>query len=248
MDKLVFQYKINLLSSIYCVNISKQEKNGDDHMAYYLAVENKKDFFEAVNIKKTRIYKTMFESDERYECTLQEIDRYTTRFRQISQLQYELYSSGQVPYYNNKLSIVDAENSKIISVTEKILFSNSKQYIDNPVLVIDYINHKFWDLDTNFFKELKETLPETDITKGVLEKLILLMKEYTIENKSPVIDELTNTIKSLVYNLDQDGKLTYPYELNYQKLRNIISFISDYEKILEKSRKAVPTRSKTKNT
>lgn len=214
-------------------------------MAYYFAVERNPNSYEAINIKKTKKGKKIFSTNREYECTLEEIDRYTTQYENLKALSCDLNDQKEIPWSTTPVAIVYVNGGEI-RILQELLFSESKKYLEQPQLVGEYIFNKFMQLDTGFFKELINTQPENSKLRELIEGIILEI-EASIINKTPL--EASRVFKlnnSLIYNVDESEKVIYPQELNYEKLHNVVVFIADYE---NKSKELGYTRKKTnKNT
>ena len=122
-------------------------------MAYYLAVERTPGSYEAINIKKTTKGKILFPKDDKYECTLEEIDKFTTEYENIKNLRYTLNTEHKIPWANSALSLVYV-NGIEIKISQDILFKSSKKHIENPDLVVAYLTHKFLNYDLDFVNEM----------------------------------------------------------------------------------------------
>lgn len=206
-------------------------------MAYYLAVERTPDSFEAINIKKTTKGKKMFAPNESYECSLEEIDRFTTEYETLMSLKYSLHSERKIPWANSSLALVCVQGIEL-KITQDILLRNSKKYLENPNLVIEYLINKFCSYDSDFTNQLSNNFPETTETRNVLEELKLEITKCIINKSKLDINNITDIANSLIYN----AELT----IDYQKLHNIVAFISEYENSLNQEKGY--QRIKTKNT
>lgn len=221
-------------------------------MAYYFAVEITTSSYEATNIKKTRKFKNLFPEDDRpYECTLEEIDKFTTEYKSEESIRNGLYSEDAIPwaYYSRPLSIVHVDGIEVRIVNGNILFADSKKYIENPNLVIEYIINKVKERDTLFLRTLSDTQNENSIAMYKISKLATALEEkesydkkstieklkYPLETK--VTDEIIEELALLLIHdcyLNGAGELIINDQIDYEKLHNIVAFISEYEKALEK--------------
>lgn len=215
-------------------------------MAYYLAVERTPGSHEAINIKKTEKGRKLFPNDTAYECTLEEIDRLTTEYISLFSLNHMLRSEKKTPWTNCSLSIVHV-NGMELKITKNILLSDSKKYLDNPSLVLEYLIDKFTSLDTDFSNQLAKFLQE-EANQKILEKITLSMEKCIINSIPLELIETTNIAKILLYRTNQDGVILEPISFDYEKLHNIVAFITDYERELNKQDEQVIKRTKTKNT
>jgi len=212
-------------------------------MAYYLAVERTPGLYEAVNIKKTTKGKNLFPQDDKYECTLDEIDKFTTEYENIKNLKYMLNAEHKIPWANSALSLVYV-NEHELQISQDILFKSSKKYLKNPDLVVAYITHNFLNYDLDFVKELILKEPEESPLRTKLEKLYKQIETALIDDFLLDVVCVTNIAKSLIYNLDENNLIINSQSIDYLKLHNIIAFIIDYEERKTKQK----TKTKTKNT
>ena len=68
-------------------------------MAYYFAVETEEKSYVAKKIRNSRYFGSEYSSiNGSYECTLEEIDRFTSQYNRIETLSYELYSENKVQF------------------------------------------------------------------------------------------------------------------------------------------------------
>ena len=210
-------------------------------MAYYLAVERVPNLYEAINIKKTTKGKKLFENDT-YECTLEEVDRFTSQYERIETMSYELHNENKVPWRNCSLAIIQI-NGKEITADKNMIFSKNKKYLENPNLVIDYILNQYKNVNINFFKELALVLSEND--KNRVENLTADLERSIVCNL--LFDEsiASAVAKSLICNTDSKG-LAKENELNYIKLHNIVVFIANYEDSLKQTKENTSKRTRTK--
>ena len=234
-------------------------------MTYYFAVETTESTFEALNIKKSEAFKRLSGSNGVYECTLEEIDMFTSQYLNQSNLANHLICDKILPdfRYNNPLSVIYVNGGEIRKVQGNLLFKDSKKFIDNPNLAIEYIINKAKEQDSNFFRKLSLILPENCITTYMISVLATAIEDKTIKEKGHLIDKLKmllnrksnedlidNIAKSLVQfcYIDGDGKLIFADTIDYEKFHYTVSFISEYEKEYGKTKTEGPKKTKKKNT
>lgn len=230
-------------------------------MAYYFAVETTQSAFEALNIKKSETFKRLYNTESTYECTLEEIDRITTEYLDERQLANDLNGEKILPNfrYNNPLSVIYVNGGEIRKVQGNLLFKDSKKLIENPNLTIEYIINKAKEEDSNFFRKLSLILPENNITTYMISVLATAIENKKINHNGHLIDKLKmlfnkrsnddlikNVAKSLVEfcYLDGEGKLIFSDTIDYEKFRYTVSFISEYEKEYEITKKDVSNKTK----
>lgn len=222
-------------------------------MAYYFAVETTESTFEGLNIKKTQSYKETVKSEEEtYECTLEEIDKFTTNFHNLSRLMHTIYSDGAITWsrYKYPLSVLYVDGLEVRKVKGNILLADSKKYIENPNLVLEYIINKIKEKDALFLRKLGLIQDENSIARYKISKLATALEEKIIYDEKTTIEKLKNPLQSkieekkieevallLVYDcyINGEGELIFSGEIDYEKLHNTIAFISEYEKELEKN-------------
>lgn len=235
-------------------------------MAYYLAVETTQSSFEAVNFKKTEKFKKLIGEQVGYESTLEEIDKFTTSYSNSQQLNYNLCSDKALAgcYEKHALSVIYVNGVEVRKVPGDLLFADSKKYIENPNLVIEYIVNKAKEEDSKFFRDLSLILPENCVTtymitilatsienkqyKDLKNKFSLLDKLKMLLNKKSDEDLVRNIAKSLVQfcYLDGEGQLEFTDTIDYEKFHHTLSFISEYERTLSKVKTNGPKKIKRK--
>ena len=207
-------------------------------MVYFLAIETKQNEFEAIRIPKNG-------STGTYENTLNEIDQYTTAFSDELKLRHELFSKGVLTYnhYFYPLAIIEKNSLEGYKVKDNILFSDSKNFIENPEQVIEYLIDKYRDGDIDFFNLLLsiETIDFKTIAKAFADSINNRL--YNAENE----EILRKKTQCLVYSRIQDNtrNLVTKENINYNALRTIASIISEYELSLSNRRSNKKTRKNT---
>ena len=101
-------------------------------MAHYLAVERVPNFYEAINIKKTTKGRKLFQNDTR-ECTLEEIDRFTSQYDSIEKMSYELYSENKVRWANCSLAIIHISGTEAIADKNMIFSKRRFSFLTDPL-------------------------------------------------------------------------------------------------------------------
>lgn len=211
-------------------------------MAYYLAVEKVPNSYEAINIKKTTKGRELFK-DDTFECTLEEIDKFTSSYDSIEKMSYELYSEKKLQWLNCSLAIFHVNGTKM-KIEQNMIFSKSKKYLENPNLVIDYILNQYKNINTDFFKELALILPENDKTR--VENLIKDLENSIVCNLLFDVSIASAVVKSLICNIDESG-VALENKFDYKKLHNIVIFIANYENELKQKMEQVNKKTRTKN-
>lgn len=214
-------------------------------MAYYLAIETKFDkTYEAINIKKTEMGRQLFTNDT-FECTLEEIDRFTTHYDSITQLGHNLHSENKIPWRYCSLAIVYINGTEI-RINKNILYSKSNRYLQNPELIREYIINAYTQSNTDFFKKILLTIAEDNPIKYMIETAIKNIEISIIYNKIPSTMDILPLADELVYKTDESGKQVIPHEYDYRKIHDILALITNYENELEEKKNSQHTRKKEK--
>ena len=204
-------------------------------MAYYLAVERTLDSFEAINIKKTHLGRNLFLNDT-YECTLEEIDRFTTQYVSIEQLIHELYCDKSIAWPSSSIATVCVCDTKI-SIERDMIFKESKKYLNNPSLVSEYLINELSSCNVDFARELLERVEDSK-TKEILETLIQMMEEK-IDNDIPLdMTSIMYVVEMLVHNTNE------PTLYEYSKIHNAVLAIVKYENKLNENTQSYQRRRK----
>lgn len=214
-------------------------------MAYYLAVERTPDSYEAINIKKTQLGRNLFLNNT-CECTLEEIDRFTTQYINIDQLTHELYCDKTVAWPNSSVATVCVSDSEIITIEKELLFKGSKKYLDNPSIVYEYIIKELSSCNIEFATELYKKTEDI----SAKEKLMILIGKIKakLAYDTPLdMNELINVADLLVYNTDIHEHQEAPRLYNYSKIHNAVLAIANYENKLKENKESYK-RKRTKNT
>ena len=236
-------------------------------MAYYFAVETTESAFEALNIKKSEKFKKLCDTKSTYECTLEEIDQFTTQYFDEKHLANDLNGDKILPNfrYNNPLAVIYVNGGEIRKLQGNLLFKDSKELIENPNLTIEYIINKAIEEDSVFFRKLSLILPENNINTYMISVLATAIEDKKIKHNAHLIDKfkmlfnkrsnddfIKNIARSLVEfcYLDGEGKLIFSDTIDYEKFRYTVSFISEYEREYQKVKTEGPkkTKKKKKNT
>lgn len=213
-------------------------------MTYYLALERKPNSYEAIHIKNTPLGKNLF-SNDKCECTLEEIDCYTTQYTNLQQLTHELYCDRFIPWTHSSVAIVYA-NGTNITIQKDLLFKESRTYLDNPTLVLEYLISELSSCNIEFAKELSEKI-ENVKEKEQLQKLINKMEENKKYDNPLEMTEVMHLAELLVYPTDNFEHIQTPRLYEYSKIHNIVLTIAKYETKLKENKQS-NTRARTKNT
>jgi len=227
-------------------------------MAYYFAVETQKNNYNALNIKRTRTYSHeayMYENP--FECTLKEIDQITSTFKDEEELRLALINcfSLSSTNFDKTFAIFYKEGIESRLISSPILYEDSRELIENPNGIINYIEKKSLENDYDFFRQLATTLPDESITKSLISKIASLIEKSVISGER--VEELdrlnifggnlvTETVKLLIYqnHINEQGNVTYTNKINYEKLHNLVGFISNFELTLNKDKNLKRTKIK----
>lgn len=218
-------------------------------MAYYFAVETEENNYVAINIKRCRLsFTTNYRYENPFECTLKEINNITTSFKNEEELKKSLANVYVLPeeYFDKPLALIYAEGIERRLVNGNVLYEESRNLLDSSLQVINFIKNKYDEKDCLFFRQLAETYPNDSIIKSRISVIASLIErqQVTEDTKLKEIcsigDELVEeTTKLLIYENDMNNKgtISYTNKINYENLHNLVSFITDYEKSLNKDKK-----------
>ena len=229
-------------------------------MAYYFAVETQTNNYNAINIKRSRIYShNVYMYENPFECTLKEIDKITTTFKDEEELRLALINcySLSTENFDKIFAIFYKEGMESRLLPNSILYEDSRELLENPNEIIKYIENKSLENDYDFFRQLATTLTDESITKSLVSKIASLIEKSVISgDRTEELYKLnifggnvvTETVKLLIYqnHINEQGNVTYTNKINYEKLHNLVGFISKYEKTLKKDEITSLKRSKIK--
>ena len=223
-------------------------------MAYYFAVETEEKSYVAKKIRNSRYFGSEYSSiNGSYECTLEEIDRFTAEFKNEESLKRHLLSEEIISDAdsNKEIAIIFAEGIKIRKVDGNILYSDAKNMLENPNEVVIYIKNKAQEKDSTFFRELSKKIPDGTINKSLVCKVASLIElSLTNENEQDLDNDMIEEIaKILIYRTStkDDGSIVCTDTINTENLHNILSFIREYENTLVKTENKTRTLKNTSN-
>lgn len=218
-------------------------------MAYYFAVETEENSFNAINVKRCRYYfKTSNHYTEPLACTLKEIDNVTTTFANEEELRKMLLDvySLETEDYNKPLAIFYLDGIERRLVKGNILYEDSRSFLEEPSLVIEYIKELCKNKDYRFFREISEMYSNDSICKSLICKIASILEGNTTENV-PVDLLATEVTKILMNNteINVNGMITYKNTVNYEKLHVLVSFISQYKLSLKNNNEKIRVKENT---
>ena len=223
-------------------------------MAYYFAVETEENSYVAKKIRNSRLFGSEHNSiNGSYECTLEEIDRFTAEFKSEESLKRHLLSEEIISDsdFNKEIAIIFAEGIKIRKVDGNILYSDAKNMLENPNEVVIHIKNKAKEKDSTFFRELSKKLPDGTINKSLVCKVASLIElSLTDENNKYLDDNMIEEVaKILIYRTStkDDGSIVCTDTINTENLHNILSFVREYENTLVKTENKTRTLKNTSN-
>ena len=223
-------------------------------MAYYFAVETEEKSYVAKKIRNSRYFGSEYSSiNGSYECTLEEIDRFTSEFKNEESLKRHLLSEEIISDadFNKEIAIIYSKGIKIRKVDGNILYSNAKNMLENPNEVVIYIKNKAKEKDSTFFRELSKKLPDGTINKSLVCKVASLIElSLTNENEQDLDNDMIEEIaKILIYRTltKEDGSIVCTDTINTENLHNILSFVREYENTLVKTENKTRTLKNTSN-
>ena len=212
-------------------------------MAYYFAVEESKKSYVALNIK-------MMENDENtakkdpslYECTLEEIDKFTSQYSDEEKMREVLYRNKVIQwcYYKSKFSVIYKNQDELREVNGNFLYADSRKYIEDYNLVIEYIINKVKSKDTMFLDNLSFVVRDDRLTVYMLTSIALTINPGD-KKFDTIIRNFTQSLIQECY-LNGNKELMFSKQIKYEKILKIIAFISLYEKELEKDKPYTRTK------
>lgn len=217
-------------------------------MAYYFAVETEENSYVGKNIKYSGYFGNECTYKNHCECSLEEIDRYTTKFNNERMLKHCLLSEGIITLFDldKPLAIIYSEGIERRIVSKNILYKNSQKFIENPNLIIEYITNRYEENDNEFFRQLEETLPVNSIARCMIAKKATEIEKRLLGEITDGSKTISNTAKILVYDfyLCDEGELVIKDETNKESIHQIVSFINDYELRLNKNKQNIKVKIK----
>ena len=211
-------------------------------MSYYFMVQNKKGEYIPLDITKSACFTRMSNSKGK-NCTLNEIDVFTTMFFDENELREMLLKEGILPleYAYKELSIRRLNKGKYIKVMYDFLYQKDIVYLMDPNRIIAKINHKLQNGDFRFIEEFtnhyyqyrdcSSTLPE--VREYINKSIMQGYKDLRFNNRDENNDNaLVRMLKLLIYEYHQgrNGKVIYSDKVKYANLHGIIAFTNNYEK------------------
>ena len=212
-------------------------------MAYYLAVEESKDSYKAINIKKKENDEGSTKKDPSiYECTLEEIDKFTSQYSDEQKLRDALYHDKIIQWccYKSHLSIIYKNQDELRQIGGNLLYSDSRKYVEDYNLVIEYIVNKVRTKDTLFLDNLSEIVQENRLTAYFLTSIALRVNPNDTKYDT-IVRHFAQTLIQECY-VGSDKKTTLYGKIKYETLHKIIAFISAYEKGLKNENAYTRTR------
>lgn len=214
-------------------------------MAYYFAVEIKEDNYDAISIKRSRNYShKAYTYDNPFACTLKEIDKITTTFKNEEELRLALINCYSLNLQNFDKSFAIFYKDGVVSriVLGSILYENSRELLEEPSKIREYIKEVYKENNIDFFKKMLNQYNDSLITYQI--KKIISVIEYNITAKGFYIkkvmseEDLDYFVKLLMHNYitDKDGFIRFSKTSNYEKIHNLVAFISDCELTLNKDK------------
>lgn len=220
-------------------------------MAYYFAVETEENSYMAKKIRNSKYFGSQYRTSEPYECTLGEIDDFTSEFKNEEELKAQLLREGIIEELDidKKIAIIFSQGITRRKVGGNILYKDSKLMLDNPTEVIKYIGKIAKEKDYTFFRELSKKLPDGTSNKSVVLQLAYLIKLSLVDNKELDNNMIDETAKILIYrtSVKENGSIICRDTINTENLHNILSFISEYEKTLVKKSNKTKSLKNTSN-
>lgn len=225
-------------------------------MAYYFMVEAKRGTYIPIEIKDSNYFngeKKQYLKPGAY--ALSEIDSFTTMFEDEYQLRKTLLIEGVLnpEYQDRSLSIRLYHKNQYTKVRHDLLYQDSKKYLDNPYLVVEFVMDRFYNDDFLFIQKLAANYTSyhecantaTEVMHGAAHSVHNGTRHEMLDRFDLNGDLfVTRLVKLLIYKYttDYSGYTLYQSEINYRNLHSIIAFINNYYK----DRKDIITKPKVK--
>ena len=236
------------------------------NMAYYFAVETTKDNFLAINARKTGFnaseeVKCVRKEQSIYQFTLEEINKYTTRFRNKEHLIDFLLSQKIIDgtQSEQRICIVYSENKEkgCRSIPGNFIYRPYKEYLNNPLLVIEYVLNRANNYDHDFFYELSNFVPKekekNDAKDNFYSLGLVISSAFCSKDARQEMIQMPNSIDGSFNVLDiiqsyliTTDKKTRRKKINYEHLHILVSFISSYDEKLAKIKEENKGNTKTR--
>lgn len=211
-------------------------------MSYYFMVLGKKGEYIPLDIPKSKYFARLSNSKGK-NCSLNEIDAFTTLFFDENELREALLKEGILPleYAYKELTVRRLSNGKYHKVMYDFLYQKDIEYLMDPMRIIRKADAKLRNDDFRFVQELtnhfykyhdcSSTLPEVrDYTNM---SIMLGQRDLRFNNRDVNNDTiLVRMLKLIVfeYKQDRNGKLHYSDKVKYANLHNLIAFVNNYDK------------------
>lgn len=204
-------------------------------MAYYFAVETEENSFLAKNIRNSKFFGSEYRTNTPYECSLGEIDNFTSEFKDEKQLKEQLLKERIIEEFDldKNIAIIFTRGIERRKVGGNLLYSDVKEMLDCPIKAVEHIKNQAKENNSHFFRELSKKLPNGTINKSVVSNLASLI-EASKELDDKMIDEVA---RLLIYRsqVKDNGSIICEDKVNTENFHNVLSFISEYNKSLVKT-------------
>ena len=218
-------------------------------MAYYLTVEkgrvNGKEEYEKINITKANCFTRLSKTFKGEGCSLDEIDMFTTQFKDETELREYLVSNGLLSnkFKNRKLSVRIKNKQELKKVLYDFLYQKDLEYLLDIDKLIHKIKDKLWvEKDFRFIRQFANhyisyrecNSTAADIRFSAIDSINTGEISYLFHQRDENGDDIiTRMIQLLIYeNFEKsNGKVVYYYDrVKYRNLHSIIAFINNYDK------------------
>lgn len=218
-------------------------------MAYYLTVEkgrvNGKEEYEKLNITKANCFTRLSKTFKGEGCSLDEIDMFTTQFKDETELREYLVSNGFLSndFKNRKLSVRIKNKQELKKVLYDFLYQKDLEFLLDIDKLIYLIRNKLWEEEdfrfikafANHYINYREcNSTAADIRFAAKDSINNGEISYLFHQRDENGDDIiTRMIQLLVYEHFEksNGKVVYYYDrIKYRNLHSIIAFINNYNK------------------
>lgn len=201
-------------------------------MAYYVAIDSK-DRYLVKNVKDSGFFGMNFQYKEGYACTLEEIDSYTSKFKNEGNLKKCLISERIIKADEEEMPLViihidgflDKNGSMGRKIYGNILMGKSNCMIKDTFAIVKYIEERISDRDLLFFEELYKIIPNDSNLKSAISRIGYAVMNLVSDGSFETVGvDFLNEI------------LLVDKETNYEVYHNVVSFIADYDEYLSKNK------------
>lgn len=229
-------------------------------MAYFLQTKDDRNNYKIIRIEWTDIFR-----NEKFTKTytgagafdLQEIDKFTTLFKNEEELKNYLMASKRLaPSSLNQSLIINFLKKNKVKDSYRVLYEEDLLYIIDPNELINVIENEYHNDNMDFINLLAKDFQKIKECKDTANKLIEITESFI---KTGIKDEYFDKVdfngdniirrlaKIIIYRYNEDlvGKIIYKNEFNWRTIHLLIEFIKKYE-VKENNNKQIKVKIRVK--